>query len=782
MRYIGMITDDDSVLAKSDGASLMNHIWHCLEVFRGLRVALPLLPEVSGKKDFFELLFFSVYLHDWGKAHEEFQKILRGRRSKLWLNSRHEFYSVPFADMLPTDAADRELAARVILGHHKDFEALLPHLYSKEVIEDYEKNVREDEVNPVDFEMNFKKKLNFAYLKKLKGCLGEFYREYVGQPFDAAFSPVASSPAHPVQVYAVPFLKEKTGPEGEDDYWPEMLLSGAMKLCDHIGSAEIREIPVLTGSHFDFLRKFDRQWFAHQAECGKAEGNLLMTAPTGSGKTEAALLWMKKQLQGGHQGRIFYILPYTASINAMHVRLVRDMEGGECDPGNSRYVGLVHGKLGQYLAQYFEDKDGDPRKFSAHLRKIKDLHKKMVHPLKVMTPFQLLKYCYGVRGFEMGFAQLAGAMLVFDEIHAYDMQTFAQIAVSLRWLTKRLRVRVMIMTATLPSFMLTELRDAVGTSALVRAEDALMARFSRHCVKLLDGGIFDQADSIREVLDAGRRVILVCNTVANAQEIFQELGEVLDTDESVLVHSRFTGEDRMKKEQRLGEGGIRLLVGTQAIEVSLDIDFDVMFTEPAPLDALIQRFGRINRRCEKGICPVYVCRERGENDNYIYPQDIVERTLDVLEGVSVIEERHLQEMLDQVYPEWSEKEKYEEIKKGFSASLERLRPFMPFKEQEEEFYKQFTGVPVLPARFRKEYEACCLMCDFIMAERLFVNLHVGMFHKLLNQELVEKDAAVSPSGTRLKQIPYWLAKCRYSSELGLLDEEDVSADTSTDCF
>ncbi|QTA93739.1 CRISPR-associated helicase Cas3' [Desulfonema magnum] len=777
-----MITDDNSVLAKSDGSSLLNHIRHCLEIFRGLRAALPLLPEVSEKKNFFEMLFFSVYLHDWGKAHAEFQKILRGRRSVLWLNSRHEFYSVPFVDMLPTDAADRRSVARVILGHHKDFEALLPHLYSKEVIEAYEKNLKGGEVNPVDFDANFRKKLDFHYLKKLKQGLGDFYQEYLGRPFDAVFNPVAPSRAHPVQVYAVPFLKDNTGSGPGNGYWQEMLLSGAMKLCDHMGSAEIREIPVLCPCHFDFLRKFDGQWFAHQAECGKAEGNLLMTAPTGSGKTEAALLWIKRQLKSGHQGRIFYILPYTASINAMHGRLVRDFEGWEADPGNSRYVGLVHGKLGQYLAQYFEDKDGDPRKFSAHLRKIKDLHKKMVHPLKVVTPFQLLKYCYGVRGAEMGFAQLAGAMLVFDEIHAYDMQTFAQIVVSLKWLITRLRVRVMIMTATLPGFMLEELQDAVGMSGFVRADDALMARFSRHRVELLDGGIFDQADKIQDALDSGKRVMLICNTVANAQDVFQAFARGLEENESVLLHSRFTGQDRMEKEQRLSEGGIRLLAGTQAIEVSLDIDFDVMFTEPAPLDALIQRFGRINRRCRKGICPVYVCREGGENDHYIYPRDVVERTLDVLEEVSVIEERHLRAMLDQVYPEQSDKEKYEEIKKGFLSSLERLRPFMPFKEQEEEFYKQFTGVPVLPAMFRKAYENCCQACDFIMAERLFVNLHVGMFHKLLNQELVEKNAAVSPSGSRLKEIPYWLARCRYSRELGLSDEEDVSEDTSADYF
>ena len=70
-----------------------------------------------------------------------------------------------------------------------------------------------------------------------------------------------------------------------------------------------------------------------------------------------------------------------------------------------------------------------------------------------------------------------------------------------------------------------------------------------------------------------------------------------------------------------------LLVGTQAVEVSLDIDFDCLFSEPAPIDALIQRFGRINRKGRKGICDVCICKEGGENDPFIYSRDKVERTL-----------------------------------------------------------------------------------------------------------------------------------------------------------
>ena len=124
------------------------------------------------------------------------------------------------------------------------------------------------------------------------------------------------------------------------------------------------------------------------------------------------------------------------------------------------------------------------------LRTIQEIHRQMVHPLKVVTPFQILKYCYGVKGFEMGFAELAGAMLIFDEIHAYDSQTFAQIASSLKWLHQYLQIRVLVMTATLPSFMLRELQEALGNFKVVKADDNCWKHFTRHQVQIKEGDCF----------------------------------------------------------------------------------------------------------------------------------------------------------------------------------------------------------------------------------------------------------------------------------------------------
>lgn len=772
--------DTDSVLAKSDGKSLYAHIEDCLRVYQELCKALPAIPEILYQDNFFDLLFCAVYLHDWGKAHAEFQKLLKGKKNH-WLHNRHEIYSVPFVEMLPFGVEQKDLVARSILGHHKDFETILEYLYSEKEIEEYKHNY-DSRVNPLDFKDNLNSKLNVSYLVGLKRQLQKSYDRYATGDSHFDFSTIDFNlQENPIKRYAMPFLKERYQTD-EENYWRQMFLLGATRLCDHMGSAEIREIPRLSESRFEFLRKFEGKWFSHQEKCAQTEDNLLLIAPTGSGKTEAALRWIQRQLQCGHQGRVFYVLPYTASINAMHRRLVKDIDGMDIIPAASKYVGILHGKLSQYLAQYFEDAGEEPLESKSRLKKIREMHKQLVHPLKVLTPFQILKYCYGVKGFEEGFTGLAGAMLIFDEIHAYDTQTFAQIVVSLKWLARHLSIRVLIMTATLPFFMLDELGEAIGTSVVIRADSQLLDKFTRHRVQIIEGALFGQVPLINEYLNKGKRVIVACNTVANAQKIFCLLTEKGETQKSILLHSRFITKDRIEKEHLLDNKDVQLLVGTQVIEVSIDIDFDVIFTEPAPLDALVQRFGRVNRRGKKGICPVYVCTEGGKYDHYIYPKEIVGNTLRVLKDVSVIEEDKLQGMLDTVYPDWADKRKYDETKKGFLASLNRLRPLMPFKEEEKTFYKRFTGVSVLPVEFRSKYERCIADLDFSEAEQFFINIHLGMFHKLMQQNLLDRDAAIIKQKNKLKQLPYWIVRCKYDSYLGLLENEETQDEKSTISF
>ena len=154
-------------------------------------------------------------------------------------------------------------------------------------------------------------------------------------------------------------------------------------------------------------------------------------------------------------------------------------------------------------------------------------------------------------------------------------------------------------------------------------------------------------------------MLIVCNKVTRAQRIYIELKEKYSDIPILLIHSRFKRERRQQLEQILKneyDNMIKccIVVATQVVEVSLDISFDVMITECAPLDSLIQRFGRINRKrtLETNIKlkPIYISQPPDNKKAALpYDLDILCRSYEVLpEGE--LEENKIQHMLDKVYP------------------------------------------------------------------------------------------------------------------------------------
>lgn len=785
----------EKVLGKSDGTTLMEHIEDCLGVYSQLREALPMLPKVTKLDNFWELLFYAIYFHDWGKCHVEFQKVLKGIEPNYWNNQRHEIYSIPFIDKIGISEYDKNLLKKAIIGHHKTFFELLEKWKDEKDLEfeltlKYKRDKKYGRsFHPEDFIANLKYNLIYDFLKYLIQKFPDFYKRYVKNftiPLKKAIK--IESLRHPLKEIVEPTFKTTLNPENRE-YWQNLLLWGAIKICDHYGSAGIKKINMFNEKDFSYLYLFRDKllkqgidYYKHQKRCFEESGNCILIAPTGSGKTESAIGWLKKQISIS-QGRVFYVLPYTASINAMHQRLINDFSSAKRINGKD-LIGIQHGKLTQYVASFYEliDEGDKPiQQRNEEIKKVRDLYKKMIYPLKITTPFQILKYCYGVKGFEMGFTQLAGAKLIFDEIHAYDEITFAQILTSLEYFIKYLNCSVMIMTATLPTFMLEELKNVLGVKYLVQADTTLLKKFTRHKVIIREGDIFAQVPTIMQMIHQGKRIIVVCNTVRNAQEIFNQIVESENIDESkiTLLHSRFHAADRNDKEKKAINKENQILVGTQAIEVSLDIDYDVMFTEPAPLDALLQRFGRVNRKRKKGIAPIYICTLGSENDKYIYPAHIVNRTMELLENLDIIHEDELQNYLDFVYPKWGEKQftSYSDTRTGFAKSLKSLQPYARHKENEEEFYDKFNGIQVLPSCFFKQYKSLIENYDFISAERYIVSIHRGMYWKLKNEGQIDVHCFEfeTAKGKTHKHF-ITIAKCQYDSQIGMTDEYMEIAD------
>ena len=531
-------------------------------------------------------------------------------------------------------------------------------------------------------------------------------------------------------------------------------LKGFMNACDYLASGSKYEIlsAVKNGDlyTFDSLRKT-------QLIASKTKGSSFLIAPTGSGKTEASFLWADNNQTDNFSKRIFYVLPFTASINAMYNRLVKDL-------GSDELVGISHGKASYFIYKSVESGDYDESNFET--KRIQNLTKKIYRPYKILTPFQLIKFFFGVKGFEMGLSELTNSLLILDEIHAYDARVTCLLLESLKILKSKFGVDIFIMSATLPSFLKNLFSKELDISNFISLDSKELNSFTRHKVNIINNCIENCCDKILNDINSGKKVLIVCNTVDKAQFIYEWFKEN-DVDNSALLHGRFILKDRERIEKNLDN--LNLLIGTQAIEVSLDIDYDVLYSEPAPLDALIQRFGRVNRRGWKDdiIKQVNIFKIGSDNDKYIYNQNLVNKTLDVLNNFDILPESKIQEIIDYVYSEGYDsknQETFDEVKLSFNRLLKNIVPFINFNK-DNDFYNLFDSYEVVPQKFREEY------LDEINNKRYYksmgycLSISKGQFFKLQKDNNVEFDCN---SNTYFIDV-------KYDSELGLKlsDEEST---------
>lgn len=743
------------ILAKSfPKKSLKEHVDEALGILKQLQDNFSINSNYLINNNFWELLRLAIIFHDLGKAHREFQKYLRGQPNQ-WNFQRHELFSLPFIEALPVE--NKDLIFLTVAGHHKDIETL-------------ENKLREYKTNSdglgLDLNLNIKRVPDYVEEFKnnidLELCLS-FLKEY---NIDIQLVN-ATNPLKKLTTY----IKENKNINS--GLFELFLLGGAFKHCDHLASAGIQSINKIDISDLDFLNNTQYTPYLHQLKAQRVLGNAILTAPTGSGKTETSLFWLKNQIENFGNGRVFYILPYTASINAMYERLNNDIPGK---------VGVIHGKLTEFIEHKFGEDDFIDE---TNKKTLIENFKNLVSPIKVVTPFQLLKNLFALKGFEKGLFEWFGGFFIFDEIHAYNPKVFAQILVLIDFSIKYFNAKVFIITATLPAFLKKKIEQTIGNHTAITASKKLYKCFNRHRVIVKPGLLVDNIASIQKKLDDNKKVLVVCNTVKQSQEVFQSL----NTKKKVLVHSAFNAIDRNNKEQEAFDIETSLLVGTQAIEVSLDIDYDVIFTESAPLDALIQRFGRVNRKRKKGLCDCVVFEGRNKSDKYIYSNEqIINRTIELLKITQInksgiIHERELQEMIDYVYPDWDRKDK-EDFEITFTLlrySIENeLKPFINNKKSEEDFYKQFGGIKVLPSRLLTDYRRYFEKNQFVKAESLKVQISENRLFSLIKSQAIVKETIVFElkKSSKTNQQSVLVVDKKYDSELGLqFDEDEVYTNT-----
>ena len=564
------------------------------------------------------LAYGGAILHDIGKAHPRFQQRLKGRDSNTNI-LRHEISSLLFLSVFPEE--ERPALIEMVAGHHKS------------VRQDAGGRGLLDLENEVDGFEDFH--------------IGK-WTEWSVSAFDllnelgVTCAPFDEETARDNLSQAIRYCKSKTKERGYSEW--RGLLMGA----DHFASALINDTDHHLGKAFKvpdliFFNRVHEFYPLSQKDTSSSKQHTIVVACTGAGKTDFLFKRTK--------GRVFYTLPFQASINAMFKRIAKDLQPTNPDLD----IRVLHASSSVVKRNGSEEEAVMQSLFGSSI--------------KILTPHQLAAIAFGMKGFEALLLDLKGCDIILDEIHTYTGVSQA-IVLKLVQILKSIECKIHIGTATMPTVLYQKIIEILGNDVLqvklTREEVDLFDRHEVHKIKSFDEALL----RIKEAIKNNEKILVVSNSVARAQEVYRLLSELYPNVAKLLLHSRFKREDRNQKEKELiglDELGnpigryntskeACIVVSTQIVEVSLDISFDVMVTECAPIDALIQRFGRINRKRTKEtigtLKPVCVISPP-ENDKEAKPYDlsVLNRTFEVLPNGAVLKEKSLQEKIDTVFPE-----------------------------------------------------------------------------------------------------------------------------------
>lgn len=442
--------------------------------------------------------------------------------------------------------------------------------------------------------------------------------------------------------------------------WKQLDLRGGWR------AAPYAPVPDLVAERFGQAARPVQASAVSLAERMAGPGLMMIEAPMGEGKTEAALAAAEVLARRFGADGVFVGMPTQATCDPMFARVFDWAQRVEAQTP----VGLLHGKarfnrkwhaLNQTVRFTGIDERGagGPDEFGCDddygmggmvCRRAPEApaewflgsKRGLLMPVTVGTVDQLLHAATRTRHVMLRHVGLAGRVVILDEVHAYDVYMAQFLFEALRWLADG-GVPVILLSATLPPSLRDELARAYLQGATLRRDiqqppagpedaypvvrslcirdgepsaDQLEAEPWRASVQVAvevlgegpDDGPGAVVSLLADALADGGCALVVRNTVGRAQQTFRAAKAAFGADEAVLLHARLTVGERADRTARVlgllgpaGRDGARarprrlIVVATQLAEQSFDVDVDLLVTDLAPIDLLLQRAGRLHR-------------------------------------------------------------------------------------------------------------------------------------------------------------------------------------------